>query len=45
MRSGRSESTVKKYYDALISFLRFYPDKKTGELTNKDIMRYNNLKH
>lgn len=43
MRSRRySESTIKTYTDALLSFLRFYPGKKINELNNQDIIRYNN---
>jgi len=43
MRSRRySENTISTYVDALRSFLKFYPDKTIEDLTNADIINYNN---
>jgi integrase/recombinase XerD len=43
LRSRRySESTVKTYTEALISFLKFYSGKSLHEITNNDIILYNN---
>lgn len=49
MRSRRySESTVGTYTDALKVFLKFYRDKPIAEISNDDLIRFNNefiLKH
>jgi len=49
MRSRRySESTVGTYTDALKAFLKFYRHKALAEITNDDLVRFNNefiLKH
>jgi len=49
MRSKRySESTIGTYCDALKAFLKFYNRKALAEITNDDIIKYNNdfiLKH
>lgn len=49
MRSRRySGSTVCTYADALKAFLRFYWNKPVSEITNEDVVRFNNefiLKH
>ena len=37
-----SENTIRTYVDALKSFLKFYHHKKVDELTNADIINYNN---
>lgn len=37
-----SESTVKTYTEALISFLKFYWDKPLADISNDDIVRFNN---
>jgi integrase/recombinase XerD len=43
MRSRRySESTIGTYTDALKIFLRFYSDKPVSEITNEDIITFNN---
>lgn len=43
MRSRRySESTIGTYTDALKIFLRFYSDKAVSELTNEDLIVFNN---
>lgn len=43
MRSRRySESTIGTYTDALKLFLRFYSDKPIGEITNEDLIIFNN---
>jgi integrase/recombinase XerD len=43
MRSRRySESTVNTYSEALIIFLRFYPTKNLNQITNDDLIRFNN---
>lgn len=43
LRSKRySESTVATYSDALKSFLVFYREKPTAEITNEDVIIYNN---
>ncbi len=43
MRSRRySESTVNTYTEALIIFLRFYSEKKLEEITNEDLINFNN---
>lgn len=43
MRSRRySNSTIGTYTDALISFLKFYQDKPLIEITNDDVIKYNN---
>jgi integrase/recombinase XerD len=43
MRSRRySESTVNTYSEALIIFLRFYSEKKLEEITNEDLINFNN---
>ncbi|MBC7411590.1 MAG: phage integrase N-terminal SAM-like domain-containing protein, partial [Bacteroidia bacterium] len=43
MRSKRySESTVTSYSDALKSFLVFYREKSIAEITNDDVIMYNN---
>ncbi len=49
MRSRRySDSTVKTYCEALFSFLKFFVGKAITEITNEDVIVYNNdfiLKH
>ena len=49
LRSRRySESTVKTYSEALLSFLKFYWQKPIAEITNNDVIVFNNdfiLKH
>lgn len=49
LRSRRySESTIVTYIDALKTFLRFYANKSVHEITNEDIIAFNNeyiLKH
>ena len=43
MRSKRySENTIVTYVDALTSFLKYYNNKKVEEITNEDIIAYNN---
>jgi integrase/recombinase XerD len=43
MRSRRySESTVNTYSEALIIFLRFYSEKNLAEITNEDLINFNN---
>ena len=43
LRSKRySESTVATYSEALKSFLVFYREKPTAEITNEDVIVYNN---
>ncbi|OAZ04497.1 site-specific tyrosine recombinase/integron integrase [Flavobacterium succinicans] len=43
MRSRRySESTITTYSEALKSFLLFYRDKPISEITNEDVILYNN---
>ena len=43
MRSKRySESTVKTYSEALKSFLVFYREKSVANITNEDVIVYNN---
>lgn len=43
LRSKRySESTLASYSDALKSFLVFYREKPIGEITNEDVIVYNN---
>jgi integrase/recombinase XerD len=43
MRSRRySESTIGTYTDALKIFLRFYSDKPISEITNNDVIAFNN---
>lgn len=37
-----SESTIKTYSEALKSFLVFYRNKAVGEITNEDVIVYNN---
>ena len=37
-----SASTIKTYTEALQSFLRFYADKPLGEITNNDVIVFNN---
>jgi integrase/recombinase XerD len=37
-----SPSTIKTYSEALKSFLVFYRDKPVSEITNEDVIRYNN---
>mgnify|MGYP006321754205 CR=1 FL=1 len=49
LRSKRySESTISTYMDALKAFLRFYSHKSVAEITNEDVIIFNNdfvLKH
>ncbi|MBK7148715.1 MAG: site-specific integrase [Bacteroidetes bacterium] len=49
LRSKRySENTIKTYSEALLSFLRFYSHKPVAEITNNDVIAFNNefiLKH
>ena len=43
MRSKRySESTVNTYIEALKTFLRYFENKKTEEINNDDVIRFNN---
>lgn len=43
MRSKRySESTIGTYHDALKTFLRFYATKPIAEISNKDVILFNN---
>lgn len=43
MRSRRySESTLNTYAEALIIFLRFYSEKKLEEISNDDLIQFNN---
>jgi integrase/recombinase XerD len=43
MRSKRySESTITTYSEALKSFLAFYRDKSIIDITNEDVIIYNN---
>lgn len=43
MRSKRySESTIGTYSDALKTFLKFYSDKNISEITNEDVIEFNN---
>lgn len=43
LRSKRySENTIKTYSEALLTFLKFFGDKKIEEITNKDIIYFNN---
>lgn len=37
-----SERTVEVYCDALTTFLKFHHEKTTGEITNNDVIRFNN---
>lgn len=37
-----SESTINTYTEALIIFLRFHSDKKVEEITNEDLIKFNN---
>jgi integrase/recombinase XerD len=37
-----SENTIKTYSEALLSFLKFYNDKPVAEITNNDIIVFNN---
>ena len=37
-----SDSTIKVYTEALKSFLTFYNEKPVSEITNEDVIRYNN---
>ena len=49
LRSRRySDSTIKTYSEALLSFLKFYSHKPVAEITNNDVIVFNNdfiLKH
>ena len=49
LRSRRySDSTIKTYSEALLSFLKFYSNKPVAEITNNDVIVFNNdfiLKH
>ncbi|MFC4818686.1 site-specific integrase, partial [Flavobacterium sp. GCM10023249] len=43
-----SQNTIKSYCDALQSFLVFYREKPVKDITNEDVIRYNNdyiIKH
>lgn len=43
LRSRRySENTVKTYVEALRNFLRYHEGKKTADITNQDVIDYNN---
>ncbi len=43
MRSRNySENTIKTYTDALRVFLKYYSDKNVDEITNKDVINFNN---
>ncbi len=43
MRSRNySENTIKTYTDALRVFLKYYSDKDVDEITNKDVINFNN---
>jgi integrase/recombinase XerD len=43
LRSRRySENTVKTYSEALATFLKFHTGKKVDEITNDDVIRFNN---
>ena len=43
LRSKRySENTIKTYWDALILFLKYFANKTVEEITNDDIIAYNN---
>ena len=43
LRSKRySESTIGKYIDSITTFLRYYADKSITEITNNDIILFNN---
>lgn len=43
LRSGRySNNTVKTYSEALSSFLKFFGGKPASEITNEDVVTYNN---
>ncbi|MCX6199925.1 MAG: site-specific integrase [Bacteroidetes bacterium] len=43
LRSRRySESTVKTYSEALLSFLKFYSHKPVAQITNNDVILFNN---
>ena len=43
LRSKRySSNTIKTYTEALRTFLRFYPEKSSAEISNADIIRFNN---
>lgn len=43
MRSRRySESTIGTYTDALRTFLKYYNDKQVSEITNQDVIDFNN---
>lgn len=43
LRSKRySESTIGTYIDAITTFMRFYADKSINEITNNDIILFNN---
>jgi integrase/recombinase XerD len=35
-------STISTYHDAVLTFLRFFRDKELGNLTNEDIIHFNN---
>ena len=49
LRSKRySDNTIKTYTEALLSFLKFYSHKPVAEITNNDVIAFNNdfiLKH
>lgn len=43
MRSKRySENTIGTYIDALRTFFRYFSEKDTGEITNEDLIEFNN---
>ena len=43
LRSRRySDSTIKTYSEALLSFLKFYSNKPIAEITNNDVIMFNN---
>ncbi|MBL7931259.1 MAG: site-specific integrase [Bacteroidia bacterium] len=43
MRSRRySESTISTYVDALLMFLRFFKEKRAEDITNEDLIYFNN---
>ncbi|HMI07984.1 MAG TPA: site-specific integrase [Flavobacterium sp.] len=37
-----SQNTIKTYTEALVSFLRFFNEKRIAEITNEDVITYNN---
>jgi len=37
-----SDNTIRIYTDSLRTFLRYYSDKSTGDITNDDIIQFNN---